>query len=197
MLLKACSWRLLYKGGSRLHTWVHGAAVKPSSSRLRAVPSCLGFFLCRIASCFVTRVTLPNTLCDTCTAVLPYRRFGGQSFYTCDRITMCPLQKKMMAKELMSQVGGTAQHWAVQCVILHTCTVCIFVCTEHNVITDRFGLRHKPFCHTCLWYQRHPSCAVVSICRSHILALAEGDRLGGRLPPPGVGGAGATAGEPG
>lgn len=30
-------------------------------------------------------------------------RFGGQSFYTCDRITMCPLQKKMMAKELMSQ----------------------------------------------------------------------------------------------
>ena len=35
-------------------------------------------------------------------------RFGGQSFYTCDRLTMCPLQKKMMDTTLMSQVRPSA-----------------------------------------------------------------------------------------
>lgn len=27
-------------------------------------------------------------------------RYGGESYYTCDRLTLCPIQKKMMAKEV-------------------------------------------------------------------------------------------------
>ncbi|KAL4428500.1 hypothetical protein ABPG75_002589 [Micractinium tetrahymenae] len=30
-------------------------------------------------------------------------RYGGQSYYTCERLTLCPIQKKMIAKELLSQ----------------------------------------------------------------------------------------------
>lgn len=41
------------------------------------------------------RLTLPGTA----------RRFGGQSFYTCDRLTLCPIQKRMIAKELLSQAS--------------------------------------------------------------------------------------------
>lgn len=34
--------------------------------------------------------------------VLCCRRYGGESYYTCDRLTLCPIQKKMMVKEVGS-----------------------------------------------------------------------------------------------
>lgn len=40
----------------------------------------------------------------------PVCRYAGQSYYTCDSVTRCPLQKKMIAKELLSQVQ-TAGGW--------------------------------------------------------------------------------------
>lgn len=45
-------------------------------------------------------------------------RYGGLSYLTCERLTLCPIQKKMIAKELLSQVGawhlGVAGAWHVR-----------------------------------------------------------------------------------
>ncbi|GAB4814313.1 hypothetical protein N2152v2_001359 [Parachlorella kessleri] len=30
-------------------------------------------------------------------------RYGGESYYTCERLTMCPIQKKMIAREVLSE----------------------------------------------------------------------------------------------
>lgn len=55
----------------------------------------------------VTAATVPPQGCRASTATRPAppaRRYGGQPYFTCERLTMCPLQKKMIAKELLSQV---------------------------------------------------------------------------------------------
>jgi len=119
------------------------------------------------------------------------RRYGGMSYLACERLTLCPIQKKLIAKERLSQVRVC--FWMKH--RLHKCFTCMAAKERLSQILAyvRRGLPSRTPS-TTLELSRRLAADFPASARpaAHLLhsrcatAAAEGDRVGERLPQAGA-----------